>query len=227
MNQRTPDPLWHLLGLMHKCHPWHGIEPGDDFPRIVTAYIEIVPSDTVKYEIDKITGHLAVDRPQSFSSTLPCLYGFIPQTLCAESVASLAAEATGRPGLAGDDDPIDICVLTESNITRGDIQVRAIPIGGFRMIDKGEADDKIIAVLKGDASYGGWSDIGDVPDGVLARLKHYFLTYKSAPDATEQACEIHGSYGAVAARDCIERSRADYLSRFPDIHGLLGAALHG
>lgn len=226
MNAKTVDPLWPLMGLLHKCHPWHGIALDEEWPQVVTAYIEIVPTDTVKYEIDKVTGHLMIDRPQSFSNVLPCLYGFVPRTLCAENVAELARAATGRE-LCGDDDPIDICILTESNISRGDIQARAIPIGGMRMIDKGEADDKIIAVLKGDATYGAWRDIGDVPPAVIARLKHYFLTYKRGPDDLNQVCEIHEIYGAQAARDCMLRSHADYLSRFPDIQALLSAALRG
>jgi inorganic pyrophosphatase len=225
MNARSIDPLWPLMGLLHKCHPWHGIDLDESFPQIVTSYIEMVPSDTVKYEIDKVTGHLMIDRPQTYSNVLPCLYGFIPRTLCAERVAELASLATGRPDMVGDDDPLDICILTENIITRGDIQARAIPIGGLRMIDKGEADDKIIAVLKGDATYGGWRDIDDVPPAIIARLKHYFLTYKRGPDDPNQVCEVHSVYGAEAARDCIVRSHADYVSRFPDIEELLGIAL--
>jgi inorganic pyrophosphatase len=227
MNTRSLDPLWPLLGLLHKCHPWHGIELGPGYPEVVTSYIEMVPTDTVKYEIDKITGHLMIDRPQTYSNVLPCLYGFLPRTLCAERVAELSASATGRQNLVGDDDPIDVCVLTENTITRGDIQAQVIPIGGLRMIDKGEADDKIIAVLKGDATYGKWRDISDVPPAIIARLKHYFLTYKRGPDEPNAVCEIDGIYGAEVAHEAIRRSHQDYLTRFPDIEALLSAALHG
>jgi inorganic pyrophosphatase len=221
------DPLWKLLGLLHKSHPWHGIEPGDEFPAEFTSFVEIVPTDTVKYEIDKITGHLMVDRPQTFSSLVPCLYGFVPQTLCAARVAAFTQEQTGRVGMVGDGDPIDICILTENRISRGDIQVTARPIGGIRLVDKGEVDDKIIAVLKGDAAFGKWEDIGQVPDAILERLKHYFVSYKRAPDAAVGACEILGVYDAAAARRVLVESRKDYLEQFGDIEGMLHAALYG
>src|ERR1043165_9069524 len=117
-----------------RAHPWHGVDIGRDAPRVVTCYIEIVPTDTVKYELDKVTGILRVDRPQKYSNVCPSLYGFIPQTLCAEAVAALCAERPGRTGIVGDGDPMDICVLTEKQISHGGILVRAIPIGGLRML---------------------------------------------------------------------------------------------
>ena len=120
----------------------------------MNAFIEIVPTDTVKYELDKTTGCLNVDRPQKFSNVCPTLYGFIPQTYCGEEVGAFCAERSGREGIDGDGDPMDICVLTEKAISHGDILVRAIPIGGLRMLDNEEADDKIVAVLEGDAVYG-------------------------------------------------------------------------
>jgi inorganic pyrophosphatase len=134
---------------------------------IVTTYIEIVPTDTVKYELDKTSGYLKVDRPQKFSSVCPTLYGLIPQTLCAAQVGALCAERTGRPGITGDGDPLDICVLTEKTIPRGDILLRAIPIGGLRTIDRNAADDKIIAVMQQDAMYGGWRDVTDCSPALL------------------------------------------------------------
>src|SRR5213078_5047685 len=79
--------LERLLALMFQAHPWHGITAGEDAPRVVNAYIEIVPTDAVKYELDKASGHLRVDRPQRFSSMCPAPYGFIPQTFCGVSVA--------------------------------------------------------------------------------------------------------------------------------------------
>src|SRR5438132_9474923 len=138
---------------MFQAHPWHGVAPGDP-AGVVQAYIEIVPTDTVKYELDKQTGHLRVDRPQRFSNVCPALYGFVPQTHCGERNGELCSLRTGRKGIVGDGDPLDICVLTEKTIPRGDILLEARPIGGLRMIDRGEADDKIIAVLEGDAAYG-------------------------------------------------------------------------
>jgi inorganic pyrophosphatase len=71
---------------LYKPHPWHGIPIGEHCPEIITAYIEMVPTDTVKYEIDKLTGYRKVDRPQKFSNYVPALYGFVPQTFCDELV---------------------------------------------------------------------------------------------------------------------------------------------
>jgi inorganic pyrophosphatase len=139
--------------IAHKAHPWHGIPPGDNVPEIVTAFIEIVPSDTVKYEIDKASGYLKIDRPQKFSNMIPTLYGFIPRTYCAEKIAEYAQTMSGQTVSKGDGDPLDICVLSERSVTHGDILLQAIPIGGFRLLDGGEADDKIIAVMKGDEFY--------------------------------------------------------------------------
>ena len=107
-----------------------------------------MPTDTVKYEMDKDTGILRMDRPQQYSNVCPSLYGFMPQTLCGDRVAALCMERTGRRGIVGDGDPMDICVLTEREIPHGDILVEAMPIGGLRMIDGDEADDKIVAVLR-------------------------------------------------------------------------------
>jgi inorganic pyrophosphatase len=199
-----------------KAHPWHGVSLGPDAPGVLTAFIEIVPTDTVKYEIDKLTGYLKVDRPQQFSNICPSLYGFIPQTYCGPRVAELCIARTGRSGIVGDGDPLDICVLTEKVIPRGDILVQAIPIGGFRMIDRDQADDKIIAVMQGDAVYGDLREVGECPLSVVERLRHYFLTYKDAPGAIPRRVEIVHSYGRAEAHDVIERSRADYAEHIAD-----------
>lgn len=82
MNMSSQQPLWKLLGILFKPHPWHGISPGELVPEVVQCFIEVVPSDTLKYEIDKISGYLKVDRPQKYSNICPVLYGFIPQTFC-------------------------------------------------------------------------------------------------------------------------------------------------
>lgn len=160
---------------LHQAHPWHGIAAGDNPPEVVTAFIEIVPTDTVKYEVDKESGFLSVDRPQKFSNIIPAPYGFIPQTYCEENVAKYCMSKTGRTGIEGDLDPIDICVLTERQIAHGNLLIPAIPIGGFRMIDGGEADDKIIAVMKGDEAYN-WKDLRECPQSIIDRLEHYFLS---------------------------------------------------
>ena len=197
-----------------KSHPWHGISPGNEAPPVVTAFIEIVPSDTVKYEVDKETGHLKIDRPQKFSNVLPSLYGFIPQTYCDVKIAEFAALKSGRPVMKGDGDPLDICVLTEKTISHGDILLQAIPIGGLRFIDKGEADDKIIAVMKGDEVFEEWKHISDCTQAVIDRLKHYFLTYKNLPGAENPTCEITQVYGREEAYEVIKRSMEDYKNKF-------------
>ena len=197
-----------------KAHPWHGISFGDNAPEIITCYIEMVPADQIKYEIDKASGYRKVDRPQKFSNIVPALYGFVPQTYCGESVAELANLRTGRTTIVGDKDPLDICVLTERNIPTGDIILEAIPIGGFRMIDKNEADDKIIAVMAKDEIYSKWKDISDVPEPIINRLRHYFLTYKNIPGESNAIVEITETYGREVAHDVIRRSMSDYNKTF-------------
>lgn len=196
-----------------RAHPWHGVDPGPDVPSVVTAFIEIVPADTVKYEVDKASGLLKIDRPQRFSNVCPALYGFVPRTLCAERVGAYCSEKTGRSAIIGDGDPLDICVLTEKVLPRGDVLIQAIPIGGLRMIDTNRADDKIIAVMREDAVYGHYTDIRQCPAGVIERLRHYFLTYKQAPGA-EDPVEITHIYNRNEAHEVIRRSQSDYTAAF-------------
>ena len=198
---------------LYKPHPWHGLSPGKDCPEIVTAYIEIVTGDSVKYEIDKESGYLKVDRPQKFSNYVPALYGFIPQTYCGKEIAAFAKLKSGKDVNKGDGDPLDICVLTEKDITNGNIILDAIPIGGLRMLDKGEADDKIIAVLKEDDVFGHYNDIGDCPEALITRLKHYFLTYKDLP-GQQSTIEINSVYGKEEAYTVIRKSLEDYNTEF-------------
>lgn len=195
---------------LFQAHPWHGLSPGSKAPEIVNAYIEIVPTDAVKYELDKQSGHLHVDRPQRFSSMCPSLYGFIPQTFCGPVVAKLCAERTGAPDIQGDGDPMDICVLTEKTFAQGNFFLQAKPIGGLRMIDGEQADDKIIAVLEADLAYGHIEDIKQCPKALVDRLKHYFLSYKQLPGDAPRRVEIVDVYDRTEALDVIERSLADY-----------------
>jgi inorganic pyrophosphatase len=223
MANRLMDPIGRLMGLRYKSHPWHGIDVGPDAPDLVTSFIEMVPTDTVKYEVDKTSGYLRIDRPQKYSNVVPALYGFIPQTYCGEQVAAFAMEKTGRVGISGDGDPLDICILTEKDITHGDILVRCRPIGGFRMLDGDEADDKLIGVLYGDAVYGDYKDMKDVPDLVLDRLKHYFLTYKDLP-GNKANTEIPHIYGIEEAHEVIRRSMEDYQNKFLNLDKILTSA---
>jgi len=196
---------------LFQAHPWHGVTPGAKAPELVNAYIEIVPTDAVKYELDKASGHLRVDRPQRFSSTSPTLYGFIPQTYCGREVAELCEQRTGRIGIEGDKDPMDICVLSEKAFAHGSFFLNARPIGGLRMIDGKQADDKIIAVLEDDLAFGKINEIEAVPQGLVDRLKHYFLSYKQLPNEVEKKVEIIDVYHRVEALDVITRSLRDYV----------------
>jgi inorganic pyrophosphatase len=209
-----------LLHRLFRAHPWHGVAIGDEAPERVTAYIEIVPSDTVKYELDKPTGLLKVDRPQKFSNVYPTLYGLIPQTYCGERIAEYCMQKSSQTEIVGDGDPLDICVVTEKTISHGDILLPVTPIGGLRMIDGNEADDKIIAVMRTDAIYGHLQDIYEAPTPMVERLKHYFLTYKDAPGARKRETEITQVYGRDEAQEVIERSMADYDERYGDLKAL-------
>lgn len=200
---------------MHfRLHPWHGLSLGENAPEIVNCYIEIVPTDTVKYELDKETGILKVDRPQKFSSLCPSLYGLLPKTYCGPLIAGHCNEKTGRKDIVGDGDPLDICVLTEKVIPRGDIMLTAYPIGGFRVIDDGQADDKIIAVMKGDIIYEEFKDISECPENMVERLRHYFLTYKDAPDRLGSIVKITHTYGKEEAHKIIRLAQQDYQNKF-------------
>lgn len=193
----------------NKAHPWHGVPIGDGVPHEVTVFIEIVPRDTVKYEVDKETGYLKIDRPQQYSNVVPANYGFIPQTYCSERIASLARSKTDIEIRDGDGDPLDILVLSEHHIPRGDIILKARPIGGFCLVDDHEADDKIIAVLKGDKVFEQYREISELPKGILQRFEHYFLTYKSLPDEPNK-CEIAYSYGREDSFEVIRKAIEDY-----------------
>jgi inorganic pyrophosphatase len=189
-------------------HPWHGLEPGPNPPEVVSAYIEITPFDPVKYEIDKITGYLRVDRPQRTSSSPPSLYGFIPRTYCGARVGALSPGAE-----TGDGDPLDICVISERPITRSEIILNARVVGGLRTLDSGEADDKIIAVLENDSIWGSVADLEELPPALVERLSHYFSTYKRLPGEASRV-RLAGAYGRAAAFEVIAAALADYEEKF-------------
>lgn len=185
-------------------HPWHGLDVGPNPPQIVHAYIEITPFDQVKYELDKVTGYLRVDRPQRSSSQPPTLYGFIPRTYCGSNVGKYSPSVK-----QGDGDPLDICVISERPITKSEVLLHARVVGGLRMIDQGEADDKIIAVLANDLIYNTVNDIKDLPPVMVERLRHYFSTYKLVP-GKEGLTYIEEVYDAAMAYKIIEASIEDY-----------------
>lgn len=190
-------------------HPWHGLEAGPQPPELVSAYLEITQFDSMKYEIDKVTGYLRVDRPQTGSSLPPCAYGFIPRTYADKRVAKLSTK-----GRKGDGDPLDICLISEMPINRAEIIVTARVLGGFCMIDEGEVDDKIIAVLENDKIWGHARDIKDLPTGLVDRLQHYFSTYKLESPA-DSPVELQKPYGARHAYKVVKAAMEDYHEAFP------------
>lgn len=194
----------HLRFSEWRPHPWHGLPIGREPPLYVNAYIEITPFDLIKYEVDKGSGYLRVDRPQRGSSQAPALYGFIPRTYCGEKVRLLCPGA-GR----GDGDPLDICVLSERPIARSEIIVPARVVGGLQLLDNGEADDKIIAVLEKDLVWGSAQEIGDLPQILVERLRHYFSTYKLVPGGQPQIV-VQETYGCSQATQVIQSAIEDY-----------------
>ena len=192
-------------------HPWHGLTAGPNTPELVDAYIEITPYDAVKYEIDKLTGYLRVDRPQGSSALPPTLYGFVPQTYCGDEVASLTPRAA-----EGDGDPLDICVLSQQRIDRAEIIGPARVVGGLALLDDGEADDKIIAVLESDTVFNYAKDLHHLPEVVVNRIIHYFGTYKQQMTGEKHnVIEVVDTYGAAHAREVVEASMRDYRQTFP------------
>jgi inorganic pyrophosphatase len=191
-----------------RSHPWHGLEVGPNPPRSLYAFIEITPFDVMKYELDKNTGFMMVDRPQLFSSLPPTLYGFVPRTYCGKEVGKLMPGAR-----SGDGDPLDICVLSERPIARGDILLKVHVVGGIPMLDDGQADDKIIAVLDKDALWNGVKDVSELPDLVVHRIAHYFATYKSKPGQPTEAI-VGEPYGHEHAEAVVKAAILDYEREF-------------
>ena len=199
-----PPPFYRF-----RPHPWHGLDAGHNAPNVVTAYIEITPFDTMKYEIDKATGYMRLDRPQRGSAQPPTLYGFIPRTYCAGRVAALSPAPSGR----ADADPLDICVISERPIMRAEIVLRARVVGGIQMIDDDEADDKIIAVLENDPFYSDIEHVSSLPKPLVERWIHYFTTYKLLPGASNRV-SVAGVYDREHAWAVVEAASTDYLESY-------------
>lgn len=198
-----PNPFYRW-----RPHPWHGLEVGVDVPNIVNAFVEITSFDTIKYEVDKKTGYMRVDRPQRSSSLPPSLYGFIPRTYCGDRVGGLSPQTE-----VGDGDPLDICVLSERPIDRSEVILSARVVGGLHMIDEGEADDKIISVLSNDQYYKDINDINDLPEIIIERLRHYFGTYKMIP-GQKLDVNVERVYGKKEAAKVIKAAMEDYDDMF-------------
>lgn len=145
-----------------------------------------------------------MDRPQRSSSQPPSLYGFIPRTYCGAEVCRLCPGAE-----RGDHDPLDICVISERPIARSELIVPARVVGGLQLLDRGEADDKIIAVVEGDFVWGEIHDAPELPKILVERLQHYFSTYKLIPGAAS-SISVQQVYGAAHADRVIGAAMADY-----------------
>ena len=180
-------------------HPWHGLHiRADEAPEdILQVYIEMTPDDVVKYELDKSSGFLMVDRPQRTTSSPPALYGFLPRTFCAEEVANLCPKVE-----VADGDPLDICVCSERHITRADI---------------------VLNVLEGDNIWGNVHDIADLPKIKTERLQHYFSTYKMIPGKEIDICVDH-VYGRDEALRVIAAAEKDYWNHYGHLHEQAKAA---
>jgi inorganic pyrophosphatase len=192
----------------YRPHPWHGLEIGPRAPAVVTAFVEITPFDAIKYEVDKPSGYLKVDRPQRTSALPPTLYGFVPRTYCGPRIAALMEGAT-----RGDGDPLDICIVSERPVDRAEVILVARVIGGIPLLDGGEADDKIVAVLENDAVWSSVRELAELPAAFVQRLRHYFATYKTFPDEPPRVL-VGTPYDRSHAERVIRAAAADYGAEF-------------
>ncbi len=178
---------------MYVLHPWHGAHYGEKAPQEVNALIEIPKGSSCKYEIDKPTGLLKLDRVIYSSFHYPINYGFIPQTL------------------GEDNDPLDILVLCSESIAPLCL-VQATVIGNMQMIDNGEKDDKIIAVATKDPSVNHLTDINELPQHFINVLKNYFENYKVLEN---KIVEIDEFQNKEIAYKVIEASIKMYNEHYP------------
>jgi len=176
---------------MSKNHPWHDISFGEESPQILQAIIEISRGSKAKYEVDKESGLLKLDRVLHAAFYYPINYGFIPKTF------------------AGDNDPLDILVLSQIDFEPLSI-VSAKVIGVMRMIDKG-IDDKIIAVCQNDISVSHINSLEELPPHLMNEIKHFFEQYKKLEQTTVKVDEF---YGKEKAYEIINESIIEYKNKF-------------
>lgn len=196
--------------LKSRPHPWHGLAPGPNPPSLLTVFVEITPFDHIKYEVDKHSGYLKVDRPQYSSSRPPTVYGFVPRTVAGPRVGRLMEGAAD-----GDDDPLDICVVSSHPISESQILLTARVVGGVPMLDAGAADDKMIAVLAGDGAWGAVTDVEQLPPSITDTLLHYFSTYKKV-GRPGNPVSVGAVYGREHAELVVTASMQDYVEKYGD-----------
>ena len=173
-------------------HPWHGVSCGENFPEVVTAMIEVPRGSNIKYELDKLSGLLKVDRILYSAVHYPANYGFIPQTYC------------------DDNDPLDVLVLS-SEVIQPLSLVRCYPIGVITMLDQGRLDEKIIAIPFQDPSYNSYHDVSELPAHLFTEISHFFSVYKNLEGKETVVDELRGK---DAARDVIQKCLDAYIEKF-------------
>ncbi|KAJ0265409.1 Soluble inorganic pyrophosphatase 2 [Hirschfeldia incana] len=182
-----------FAAFMHRsaaAHPWHDLEIGPEAPAVFNCVVEISKGGKVKYELDKNSGLIKVDRVLYSSIVYPHNYGFIPRTICEDS------------------DPIDVLVLMQEPVLTGSF-LRARAIGLMPMIDQGEKDDKIIAVCADDPEFRHYRDIKELPPHRLAEIRRFFEDYKKNEN---KKVDVEGFLPAQAAIDAIKDSMDLYAA---------------
>ncbi len=173
---------------------WHDVEPGRLIPEFVNGIIEIPKGSRAKYELDKDSGLLKMDRVLYSSVYYPANYGFIPQTYC------------------DDKDPLDILILSQIDIVPFCL-VPARVIGVMRMIDNGEADDKIIAVAEGDMSVSHINDVSQLPQHFIRELQTFFQDYKKLENKSVVIEDFESKFLAL---QIVDKAIEDYNAKFPE-----------
>lgn len=175
-------------------HPWHEVEPGPKAPELVNAIIEIPKGSKSKYELDKKSGLILLDRILFSSVHYPANYGFIPQTYCE------------------DRDPLDILVLGQEAAVPLCI-MRAKPIGVMKMVDQGEADDKIIAVHADDPGFNHYNSTKELPPHLLREVRRFFEDYKTLEN---KIVKVEDFFDRQEALKVIESAVKFYKKTFPN-----------
>lgn len=176
-------------------NPWHNVGFGENSPSIINGIIEIPKGSRAKYELDKESGLLKLDRVLYSSVYYPANYGFIPQTYC------------------DDKDPLDILIISQVDVVPMCI-VEAKVIGVMRMIDGGEADDKIIAVAAGDPSVNHFNDISELPQHFISEIRNFFEDYKKLENKTVVVEEFQDR---ILAMEIVEKAISDYKVKFKNL----------